>query len=72
MILYNIRKNGPYEYDKFVLNIYQIINDTRDKQVEIEKNIKNIQDKLDTVNTIYENIQKDVNKTQTLMRTYLY
>lgn len=72
MILYNIRKNGPYEYDKFVLNIYQIINDTRDKQVEIEKNIKNIQDKLDTVNTIYENIQKDINKTQTLMRTYLY
>ena len=72
MILYNIRKNGPYEYDKFVLNIYQIMNDTRDKQVEIEKNIKNIQDKLDTVNTIYENIQKDVNKTQTLMRTYLY
>jgi hypothetical protein len=27
MILYNIRANGPYEYDKFILNIYQIIND---------------------------------------------
>lgn len=26
MIIYNIRNNGPYEYEKFVLNIFQIYN----------------------------------------------
>lgn len=26
MILYNMRKRGPYEYDKFTLNILQISN----------------------------------------------
>lgn len=26
MIVYNIRRNGPYEYDKFVLNIFQLYN----------------------------------------------
>lgn len=26
MIIYNMRKNGPYEYDKFILNIGQIYN----------------------------------------------
>ena len=26
MIIYNMRKNGPYEYDKFTLNIGQIYN----------------------------------------------
>lgn len=27
MILYNIRSKGPYEYDKFILNILQFHND---------------------------------------------
>lgn len=27
MILYNVRHRGPYEYDKFVLNIFQLCND---------------------------------------------
>lgn len=27
MILYNIRHRGPYEYDKFVLNILQTCNE---------------------------------------------
>lgn len=26
MIVYNIRRNGPYEYDKFALNIFQFYN----------------------------------------------
>ena len=33
MIAYNIRANGPYEYDKFILNYGQIYNlyaDTKD------------------------------------------
>ena len=29
MILYNIRHRGPFEYDKFVLNILQVSNETK-------------------------------------------
>lgn len=32
MIIYNIRNNGPYEYEKFVLNIFQIYNLIYDEQ----------------------------------------
>lgn len=72
MILYNIRKNGPYEYDKFILNIYQIINDVRDEQISIENGIEKIQDNLYTINDTYTSIQDDVNKIQTMMRVWLY
>ena len=72
MILYNIRKNGPYEYDKFILNIYQIINDVRDEQISIDNGIKKVQDNLDTINDTYTSIQDDVNKIQTMMRVWLY
>ena len=36
MILYNIRKRGPYEYDKFILNTFQLINEVK----RMERNIK--------------------------------
>ena len=72
MILYNICKNGPYEYDKFILNIYQIINDVRDEQISIDDGIKKVQDNLDTINDTYTSIQDDVNKIQTIMRVWLY
>ena len=26
MIVYNLRYNGPYEYDKFILNVFQLYN----------------------------------------------
>ena len=26
MIIYNLRYNGPYEYDKFILNVFQLYN----------------------------------------------
>lgn len=37
MIIYNIRKNGPYEKDKFILNIGQIHNKVMDEQENFEK-----------------------------------
>lgn len=36
MILYNIRKRGPYEYDKFILNTFQLINEVK----RMERSIK--------------------------------
>lgn len=37
MIIYNIRKNGPYEKDKFILNIGQLHNKVMDEQKNFEK-----------------------------------
>ena len=34
MIVYNIRANGPYEYDKFMLNFGQLYNICQDMQQE--------------------------------------
>lgn len=49
MIIYNIRKNGPYEYDKFVLNIGQIYNLVYDVKTkydsdEIHKTLESLND----------------------------
>lgn len=43
MILYNLRYRGPFEYEKFVLDAYQLSNDAKyaEKQVR-EKNMKEI------------------------------
>lgn len=56
MILYNMRNRGPYEYDKFTLNILQIHNAVtlsemyelkdnaanRDALIEMQKNLNDI------------------------------
>ena len=34
MILYNLRYNGPYEYDKFILNICQLYNLVEDEKIK--------------------------------------
>lgn len=36
MIIYNIRANGPYEYDKFMLNFGQLYNLVQDAKQEYE------------------------------------
>ena len=35
MIVYNIRRNGPYEYDKFILNTFQLYNLVRDMKKKL-------------------------------------
>lgn len=44
MILYNIRANGPFEYDKFILNIGQLHNEVLDMHKEYQKADINEQD----------------------------
>lgn len=55
MIHYNMRYRGPYEYEKFILNILQYWNDSCDfledfEQVQIYKTIKELEN---TVNELY-------------------
>lgn len=41
MITYNMRYRGPYEYDKFALNILQYINLIKDITSSVNKNAEN-------------------------------
>ena len=43
MILYNMRYRGPYEYEKFILNVFQYHNEILRMKKELnEKNEQNI------------------------------
>lgn len=72
MILYNICKNGPYVYDKFILNIGQIINDVRLEEKRYKETVGNASDKIADIDKAYADIQKQLNDIQTILRSYLY
>lgn len=52
MIFYNIRKNGPYEYDKFVLNVGQIYNAVTKLQLSLPN--PKLEESSNNISTIYE------------------
>lgn len=52
MIFYNIRKNGPYEYDKFILNIGQIYNAVTKLQLSLPNS--KLEESSNNISTIYE------------------
>lgn len=52
MIFYNIRKNGPYEYDKFVLNVGQIYNAVTKLQLSLPN--PKLEENSNNISTIYE------------------
>lgn len=61
MILYNLRYNGPYEYDKFILNICQLYNMVEDEKIkfavhEIHDQIKKL-DEIIREKAIYNSAQ---------------
>lgn len=60
MILYNMRNRGPYEYDKFTLNILQIHNAVTLSEIHELTNNKANKDALiemqSQLNNIYNNL----------------
>lgn len=58
MIHYNMRYRGPYEYDKFILNILQlanIINLSQSKELDNEeKQLDSLINLESQINTIYD------------------
>ena len=47
MILYNMRERGPFEYDKFVLNVFNIYNTIMlEENTEFKTNSKEYQNLL--------------------------
>lgn len=51
MINYNMRYRGPYEYDKFILNIFQYSNAIYDFENDLSENST-----YDTINSMRETV----------------
>lgn len=75
MILYNMRNRGPYEYDKFTLNILQIYNAvTLSEMYELDEN-KNNKEALiamqSNINSIYTKLIGTDNEIGLTEKIYL-
>ena len=57
MINYNMRYRGPYEYDKFILNIFQYSNAIYDFENDLSENST-----FDTINGIRETVDDIFNQ----------
>lgn len=75
MILYNMRNRGPYEYDKFTLNILQIHNAvTLSEMYELTANAANKEALIEIqrqLNEIYNNLIGTNEKTGLAEKIYI-
>ena len=74
MILYNMRYRGPFEYDKFVLNIFQIHNEVKILVRKFNENEEgNLLDIYKDINQIYESLtDKDSDGMKILLMEHKY
>ena len=74
MILYNMRYRGPFEYDKFVLNIFQIHNEVKMLVRKFNENEEgNLLDIYKDINQIYESLtDKDSDGIKILLMEHKY
>lgn len=57
MILYNMRYRGPFEYDKFVLNTFQMANEAKSILKKVNKNdIDSLNSMLKCLDDIYQKL----------------
>ena len=70
MILYNIRYRGPYEYDKFILNIFQLNNEIKRLQKEFnDTSLSQLLLKQKELNDIFNELTKEDNELDRLLST---
>ena len=68
MIIYNIRKNGPYEYDKFILNIFQLYNLIYDEKKNFGAH--EIHNQLNSLNTYIKDTTNEESNLNKLIAIY--
>lgn len=73
MINYNMRYKGPYEYDKFILNIFQYSNAIYDFENDLNKNstFTTINEIKETVDSIYNQIIKENGLSDNIYKTLI-
>ena len=68
MILYNMRYRGAFEYDKFVLNIFQISNEAKSLTKKFNSNeMSNIKKLCALINDKYERLTQENNDSMKLL-----
>lgn len=68
MILYNMRYRGPFEYDKFVLNIFQISNEAKSLTKKFNSNeIDSIKKICALINDKYEKLTQENSDSMKLL-----
>ena len=68
MILYYIRYRGPYEYDKFILNIFQLNNEIKRLQKEFnDTSLSQLLLKQKELNDIFNELTKEDNELDRLL-----
>lgn len=68
MIYYNMRYRGPYEYDKFTLNILNYINFVNDYVYDMNntsKDYKTFKETQDEVNKQFETVMRNMETVYT-------
>lgn len=69
MILYNIRYRGPFEYDKFVLNILQFMNEVKRIDKKINKDtVSNLLKKKNELDNIFNELTNTNSDLDTILK----
>ena len=73
MINYNIRYRGPYEYDKFILNIFQYSNAIYDFEYDLSNKGADttINELKDTVDALFDQITQEKGFSDQVYRTLI-
>lgn len=73
MIRYNMRYRGPYEYDKFVLNILQYSNDIYNFENDLSEKgaYTTIKELEDSVNDLFDRITKEYGFADRIYKTLI-
>ena len=68
MITYNIRYRGPFEYDKFILNTYQLYNEIKSMNKDFNDNsIIKIKAKQKELNDLFDALTQENNPLEELL-----
>ena len=73
MINYNIRYRGPYEYDKFILNIFQYSNAIYDFEYDLSSKgaYTTINELKDTVDALFDQITQEKGFSDQVYKTLI-
>lgn len=67
MILYNLRYRGPYEYDKFILNTFQLVNEIRRMEKKLDgSELTKLREYRKEIDEIYERLTGSTSSLQKL------
>lgn len=72
MIKYNFRYRGPFEYDKLILTVLQLVNETKQLRKELEEGDLNLLSKQNNkLNELFDSLTSETGLLDELLRLRL-